>query len=270
MPKGGLARRATAIKQERVQGEGIVLLLDAGSALLGQWVSVRSAGGVMVEAMNAMGYDAMAVGEYDLAAGLGVVKQREKEASFPFLSANLVTVGDDQPIVRPYVILERDGASFGILGLTEPGTREVLEKLDRATLLDPVEVARQYVSELRGKVDVLIVLSNLGLEEDKALAAAVAGIDIIIGGNSRRLMKEPERVGNTLIVQQGYNGEWLGRLQVTYDADRQPVSFAAEAVALTDSFGDDQEMSALVKKWAALYPTPTRRPTPTLTPQPGS
>jgi len=265
-----LARRATAIKQERAQGEGIVLLLDAGNALLGQWVSVRSAGRVMVEAMNAMGYDALALGEYDLAAGLGVVKQREKEASFPFLSANLVTVGDDQPIVRPYVILERDGASFGILGLTEPGTREVLEKLDEATLLDPVEVARQYVSELRGKVDVLIVLSNLGLEEDKALAAAVAGIDIIIGGNSRRLMKEPERVGNTLIVQQGYKGEWLGRLQVTYDANRQPASFAAEAVALTDSFGDDQEMSALVKKWAALYPTPTRRPTPTLTPQPGS
>lgn len=266
MPKGGLARRATAIKQERVQGEGIVLLLDAGSALLGQWVSLRSAGRVMVEAMNAMGYDAMAVGEYDLAAGLGVVKEREKEASFPFLSANLVTVGDEQPIVRPYVILERDGASFGILGLTEPGTREVLEKLDGATLLDPVEVARQYVSELRGKVDVLIVLSNLGLEEDKALAAAVPGIDIIVGGSSRTLMKEPERVGNTLIVQQGYSGEWLGRLRVTYDADRQPVSFAAEAVALTDSFADDQEMSALVGKWKVLFPTPTLRPTQSATP----
>jgi len=261
-----LARRATAIKQERARNDGIVLLLDAGNALLGQWVSVRSAGRVMVEAMNAMGYDALALGEYDLAAGLEVIKQREKDASFPLLSANLVTVGDDRPIVRPYVILERDGTSFGILGLTEPGTREVLEKLDGATLLDPVGVARQYVSELRGKVDVLIVLSNLGLEEDEALAAAVAGIDIIIGGNSRRLMKEPERVGNTLIVQQGYKGEWLGRLQVTYDADRQPVSFAAEAVALTDSFGDDQEMSALVGKWKVLFPTPTLRPTQSPTP----
>jgi len=138
--------------------------------------------------------------------------------------------------------------------------------LDRATLLDPVEVARQYVSELRGKVDVLIVLSNLGLEEDKVLAAAVAGIDIIIGGNSHRLMKEPGRVGNTLIVQQGYKGEWLGRLRVTYDANRQPVSFAAEAVALTDSFGDDQEMSALVGKWKVLFPTPTLRPTQSPTP----
>ena len=266
MPKGGLARRATAIKQERARNDGIVLLLDAGNALLGQWVSVKSAGGVMVEAMNAMAYDALALGEYDLAAGLEVVKQREKEASFPFLSANLVTTSDSQPIVRPYVILERDGASFGILGLTEPGTREVLEKLDGATLLDPIEVARQYVSELRGKVDVLIVLSNLGLEEDEALAAAVAGIDIIIGGNSRTLMTEPERVGDTLIVQQGYKGEWLGRLQVTYDADRQPVSFAVEAIALTDSFGDDREMSALVGKWKALFPTPTLRPTQSPTP----
>jgi len=230
-------------------------------------VSVESAGRVIVEAMNAMGYDAMSVGEYDLAAGLALLKAREKEAEFPFLSANLVTADDSQLILKPHVILERGGVRFGILGLTDPGTEELAER-DKATLLDPVQVARQYVPELRDKVDILIVLSSLGLEEDKALAAAVPGIDIIVGGNTGRVMRAPERVGDTLVVQQGYRGEWLGRLQVTYDAQGVPVTYSEEMVTLTDEFEDDQEMAALVERWKALYPTPT--PRPTWTPAPAS
>mgnify|MGYP001041144057 CR=1 FL=1 len=263
-----MARRATAIKQERAQNEGIVLVLDAGNALLGQSESVTSPGQLMVQAMNAMGYDAMALGEYDLAGGLAVVKECEERARFPFLAANLVTTGDNQLIVRPYVVLARGGAHFGILGLTDPGAKEVLGEHSGATVLDPLQVASHYVPELRAKVDVLIVLSSLGLEGDKALAAAVPGIDIIIGGTSHTLMNKPERVGNTLIVQQGYSGEWLGRLEVTYDAGGQPVRFTEEVMTLTDDFPDDQEIAALVEKWKALYPTPTLPPTPT--PPPGS
>jgi len=256
------------IKQERTQNEGIVLVLDAGSALLGGWVSVKSAGSVIVEAMNAMGYDALALGKYDLAGGLAMVKQREKEASFPFLSANLVTAADNQPLVKPYVVLEREGTRLGIIGLTEPKAAEVLRQPDGTALLDPVQVAHRYVAELRDKVDVLIVLSNLGIETDKALAAAVPGIDIIVGGTTRTLMKTPERVGNTLIVQQGYRGEWMGRLRVTYDADGAPIAFSEDLITLTDDFADDREVAALAEKWKALYPTPT--PAPTWTPRPQS
>ena len=268
MPKGGLARRATAIKRERGLNEGPVLVLDAGNALLGHWISVASAGRVMVEAMNAMSYDAMAVGGLDLAGGLEVLTQRQSEATFAFLSANLVTTGDSQLVVKPYVILERAGVRFGILGLTDPKAVEVVPESDKVTVLDPVQVAHQYLPELRERVDVLIVLSNLGLDGDRALAAAVPGIDIVVGGTTHKLMRDPERVENTLIVQQGYRGEWMGRLRVSYDARGLPVAFSEDLITLTDDFADDREVAALVEKWRAICPT--RTPRPTQTPRPKS
>jgi len=217
----------------------------------------------MVQAMNAMGYDAMAVGTFDLAEGLAPLKEYEKEAHFPFVSANLVTIADGQPIVKPYVVLDRGGALFGILGLTESMAKETLGEASGATVLDPVQAARHYVTELRPDVDILIVLSHLGLEEDKALAASVPGIDVIVGGASHRLIKDPERVGNTLIVQQGYRGEWLGRLDVTYDARIHPVGFTEKIIALTDTYADDPRVSRLVSEWRALPPTlPPPTPSP--------
>lgn len=215
----------------------------------------------MVEAMNAMGYDALTVSQMELALGLETIKQREAEAKFSFLSANLVKPGDNQPFFRPYVVLERQGVHIGIIGLSEPEASQTPGVEDQVTVLDPTETARRYVGELRAKVDMLIVLSHLGVDADKTLAQAVPGIDIIVGGNTRQLMRMPEQVGNTLIVQQGYRGEWVGRLQATYDTQGVPSAFTEEMITLTSDFRDDPEVAALVKKWAEQFPTPTSEPT---------
>jgi 2',3'-cyclic-nucleotide 2'-phosphodiesterase (5'-nucleotidase family) len=257
-----LARRATAIKQTRENAQGAVLILDAGGTLVGQWLSLKTNGQVMVEAMNMMGYDALTVGQMDLAMGLDALKQRETEAKFTLLSANLVGISDQKPLFTPYTTLERGGARIGIIGLTEPKATEAPGVADKATVLDPVETALKYVAELRPKVDVLIILSHLGLDQDQALAQAVPGIDVIIGGLTRQSMPEPIQVGNTLIVQQGYRGEWIGVLTAQFDAQGQATNFAEKSLALTPDYTDDADMAALVQKWAALYPSPTPPPTP--------
>ncbi len=260
-----MARRANAIKQEREENEGIVLLLDAGGSLVGQWVSVRSQGRNLVEAMSAMGYDAIAVGHAELTIGLEALKERQAEASFAFLSANLVSSEEMKPIFDPYMLLERKGTRIGIIGLSELEAAQAVDVGEQATVLEPISSASGYVDELRDKVDILIVLSHLGLDKDKELAQALPGIDIIVGGYSRILMQEPERVGNTLIVQQGYKGEWMGRLRATFDAQGVPVAYEEEVITLGPEFEDDPEMAALVEKWDSLYPTLT--PWPTATPQ---
>ncbi len=250
------------IKQERQNNSGIVLVLDAGSTLTGQWVSTASKGGNIVDAMNAMGYDALTIGQMDMAAGIDALKEREKEAKFPFLSANLVSVADGQPIFTPYVILERQQRRIAILGLTEPDAMQTGQDASKAKLLDPIETAQRYVPELRGQVDILIVLSHLGLGQDKALAASVPGIDIIIGGNTRQIMAAPDSVGTTLVVQQGYMGEWIGRFKATFSAEGIPSNYSEESLALTPDYQDDPDMVQLVTKWNQLYPTPTPSPSP--------
>jgi len=258
-----LARRATAIKQVREGNDGIVLVLDAGGTLVGQWLSLKTDGRVMVEAMNLMGYDALTLGQMDLALGLDVLKERQAEAKFPFLSANVVSVTDKKPFFQPYITLERQGVRIGIIGLSEPQSVQVPGLSDLAMVLNPADAAKQYVAELRDKVDILILLSHLGLEDDKALAQTVPGIDIIVGGKTLQLMRQPEEVGNTLIVQQGYRGEYAGHLKATFDAQGVPNDFSEEIISLTEDYADDEEVAGVVRKWAALYPSPTPPPAPT-------
>mgnify|MGYP001056117573 CR=1 FL=1 len=192
-----MARRATFIKNERANNAGIVLVLDAGNALMGAWESSASRGRVTVDLMNRMGYDAMALGRMDFAVGLDALKQRQAEAQFPMLSANVApTEGTEMPLeIQAYTIIERQGARIGIIGLSENEATVIPGISDKMTVKDAVETASQIVHVLRSKVDLLIVLSHLGLDKDKALAAAVPGIDIIVGGNTRKLMRKPELVG---------------------------------------------------------------------------
>jgi 5'-nucleotidase len=258
-----LARRATAIKQERTNNKGIVLVLDAGNTLAGQWLAQETQGRVMIEAMNAMAYDAMTLGQVDFQLGLEQLKQRAAEAKFPFLAANLVNTADRLPLFKATTIIERQGAKIGLIGLSEPEAVQVPGVREKATALNTVETARRYVGELRPQVDLLVVLSHLGIDQDKALAQQVPGIDIIIGGNTRQLMDKPDRVGNTLIVQQGYRGEWMGRLQASFGADGVVKAAEEQIISLEGGFADDKEVANIVNTWGVKHPSPTPLPSPT-------
>lgn len=242
-------------------------MLDAGSSLLGAWVSLASDGRVTIEGMNAMGYDAMGVGLMEGLEGLDVLLDRRDEAGFPILSANLTYVEGGALVLEPYAILERDGVRYGFLGLTGPEFTQGPGLAAVVAVGDPTEAAARYVPELRARVDVLIVLSTLGKGEDNALAAAVPGIDVIVGSKSAYLMQEPDRAGDTVIVQQGYLGEWLGRTHLRYDAEGALAEASTEAIALTEDYPDDPDLAALVSRYNALHPTPAPVP---LTPSPTS
>jgi len=236
---------------------GTLLVLDAGNTLSGQHVSRLALGENQVEAMNAMGYDAMGIGFMDTQVGLDALRQRVEQASFAIVSANLVAGDTLEPLFEPYTILERDGLTFGIIGISDPNAAQGPGIGGYAIVSDPTEAARKYVDALRPQVDTIIVLSLLGLNADQELAAAVPGINIIVGGNSGQIMMEPYRVGNTLIVQQGYNGEWMGMLQATFDQRGVPSDTIVSMIILVPEDAAAPEMAAIKAKWDALYPTPT-------------
>jgi 2',3'-cyclic-nucleotide 2'-phosphodiesterase (5'-nucleotidase family) len=234
------------INNVRQSSKNAVLLLDAGSTFFGQEVAVQSEGRVIVGAMNALGYDAMTVGQMDLYAGVEVLLQRAREASFAILSCNLVGLKDGKPLFAPYTIVERDGVRFGILGVSEPDLGDLPGVLAAAQVLGPRESVQRYLVEVRSKSDVVILLSHLGLESDVMLAQTTPGIDLIVGGKSRQLLTEPEIVGHTVIVQAGYDGEWLGRLDVASDVAGQVVNPRVEIVSLGPEIADDPALAAVV------------------------
>lgn len=255
-----MARRATAIKDIRNISTETVLVLDAGNTLFGQDLAFQTNGKVIVEAMSIMGYDAMTIGLMDLAKGIDVLLECANQAHFEMLSCNLQMLGKSDPVLAPYTIVERDGVRYGIVGVTEPDAINAPGLREVAHILDPVAAVRSYLPEVQRNSDVVIVLSHLGLEEDMALADAIAGIDIIIGGRSRKLLQEPEIVGTTVITQAGYDGEWLGRLDVRFDAQWRPSDPQVTVVTLGPDVPDNPEMRSLVASANERFPSETQLP----------
>lgn len=253
MPKGGLARRATAIAQFRQQAQGPVLLLDSGNSLFALKqtnTSDPSQGALPVAAMNAMQYDALALGERDLAADVMVVQERFQEASFGILSANVGPAGV-LPNVQPYLLRSLDGHNVAIIGVTTPAAAVRIKTLGLAlTVEDAATALRQTLDEIGGQADVVIVLSNLEQQANEALAAKVPGLDAIIGvaGGRQMDVRALEGPAGRVVLHASYvQGEYLGFLTVGFDAQGRVAQFSGRVVALDPSYADDPEVAEMMR-----------------------
>jgi 2',3'-cyclic-nucleotide 2'-phosphodiesterase / 3'-nucleotidase / 5'-nucleotidase len=206
----GLARAATIVDSVRLANPDRVVLVDAGDMLQGNplnFVAARvdtTRRNPAIAAMNAMRYDAAAVGNHDFGYGLGTLGRAIKDASFPLLAANAYLASG--PRAYPaYVIVRRRDLRIGIVGATTPGA--MLWERDnlrgRVVLRDIVPEVRTAVAEARAKgTDVIVVVLHSGLSgtsgydtvstgvASENVAARVArevpGIDLIVFGHSHQ------------------------------------------------------------------------------------
>jgi len=226
------------------------LLLDAGNTLFGnQPLAQQTQGQVIVEAMNLLGYDAMALGSEDFWLGLDVLRQRMEEAEFPILSANAVISGTDQLFATPYVIKEIKDHKVGIIGLTN---QEAANTSGRAIIvLDPLETLKNLMDEVSKEADIIIVLSHLGTVVDVQMAGEVEGIDLIVGGQSQDVLDPPLWIGESgpVIAQAGYQGQWIGVVRLEIDSRGKVAGHQGEVVLLGPDFADDPEMRAFLDQY---------------------
>lgn len=231
--RGGLDRIATAVDRVRAEG-GAVLLLDAGDTIGDSMEARVTKGSVVVEAMNAIGFDAMTIGNHEPDFTADVLVQRRDEARFPFLAANL-RKRDGSYFARPYVLKRLGGITAGIIGLGYPNTALTTAKKNVEGLVfsDAIGAAKELVPQMRREgADIIVALTHLGLGHDQELARSVEGIDVIVGGHSHNRMAEAERIGSTLIVQAGAHGSDLGRLDLDV-ADGRIVGHRRELIAIS-------------------------------------
>jgi len=253
-----MARRATKVKAERAASP-YVLLLDAGNSIYGDEQLTRSTQGqVVIEAMNLIGYDAVALGAGDFRLGLEVLRTRISEAQFPVLSANMLATDTEQPFVTPYVIKKVGGYQIAILGLTDIENIETIlgEDAQALRLLDPLETAQRTVAELRPQADVVIVLSHLGTQLNRQLADTVPGIDVIVGGLVVKWPTEPWRseVNDTLLVEAevpspGHAGRRIGVLRLSFESERGITDYTWQNVTLASDYRDDPDVRALLDRY---------------------
>jgi 2',3'-cyclic-nucleotide 2'-phosphodiesterase/3'-nucleotidase len=209
----GLAKAATIIRAARKENPRGTLLLDAGDTIQGtplEYVHNKMNNAPpdpMMLSMNALAFDAMAVGNHEYNFGLNVLGKARREARFPWLSANTYKAGTNETAYQPYIVNELNGVRVGVLGLTTAGipSWENRENYAGLEFRDPTAEARKWVEILRTKerADLVVVAMHMGLEEDVrtgevtpgqapheneavAIAQRVQGIDLILMGHTHR------------------------------------------------------------------------------------
>ncbi len=206
-----------------VEMNGNTLLLDAGDAIGGSSTVFRFHEPV-IDRMNNLGYDALTMGNRELNYIRWVLKIRAEQAKFPILSANLEDLtGKTGDFYKSHIIKEVSGLKVGIFGLTPVQYNDDSNWLPflKFRFLDPVETSLKIVDLLRDKVDLLILLSHLGIDSDRKIAEQVSGIDLIIGGHTHTLIKEPIKLNDTYIFQAGCYGEQIGKIDLEIKGDNQ-------------------------------------------------
>lgn len=228
----GVLNRALLIEEIKDSvGADNVLLFDCGDFSQGSLYYNTFKGVVEIEIMNALGYNAGAVGNHEFDFGLDNLAHIAQKASFPLLCANYDFA--DTPcegIITPSTIIERNGVKIGLFGLS-PNPEGLITKEYYAGIkyLSPIETAIKYTTLLREKgCDIVICLSHLGYYmpdndcDDTRLATATSGIDIILGGHSHTYLAEPVKLTNSegkevIVRQMNKNGRYLGVVEIDFE-----------------------------------------------------
>lgn len=219
---GGVVRRASYIDQIRLNNEN-VLLFDSGDFLQGTPYFNLFKGKVEIEAMNLMRYDVATIGNHEFDYGLDVLEKVVRKANFPFISSNYVFDGTQlNGLIKPYVIINKDGVKIGVLAVNIQPEGLIAEQLYKGIkFLQPYKIASDLATDLKvnKNCDIVICISHLGIGNDLKLAKESRNIDIILGGHSHTFMKEPEFVENmdgkkVMVHQTNGRGVYVGKIDV--------------------------------------------------------
>lgn len=160
--------------------------------------------------LREMEYDAVNVGDYDLAAGASYLL--DDEDTFPLLSSNLVAPESGELLFQPYIIRKVRGLRVGIIGLLDP---RYIPEDSEVVANDPVEAAAAVVKKLAKKCDLLVALSHLGRTTEKRLLEDVPEIDILVsGGHTGPALKKPQHRGRPVAARTPVKGDAPGQLRL--------------------------------------------------------
>jgi 2',3'-cyclic-nucleotide 2'-phosphodiesterase (5'-nucleotidase family) len=251
---GGIARRATLIKEIKSTAHN-VLTLDAGDTVQGS-LFFKFFGGVPdIGLMSKMGYDVGTVGNHEFDKGIRGLEDLVNAANYPYVSANLRFTKDKylDCKIKDYVIKDYNGLKIAVIGLIVNDVKTLTSCPQDIKVYNDIKTVKKIVKKLDKKVDYIIVLSHVGVDEDVKIAKAVPQVDLIVGGHSHTLQKKPIVISHgkdlTLIVQSGELGMNLGRLDLAID-NKRTVAYMYKLIPVTSKVKEDESVAKEVDSLA--------------------
>jgi len=255
-----MARRVRWIRENIDKKIRPSLLVDAGDTLYptpeDPAQPLRERAILLLDLYREMGYDVMNVGARDLAASVAFLREETGKRGLLLVSANLFSKG--KPAFKTHAVLKMGGLRVGVTGLAAPflGKTPLAEGMETR---DPAASLAQVLDRLRGKTDIVILLSNLGNEEDTKLART-AGIDVIVGSGPGARLTEPVRASNAYLLRPNEKGKSIGTATISLDGPGRQKTINGRLVLLTDAFQEDDDTRKRVEAFPPPAPPQAPRP----------
>lgn len=257
---GGVARlkaKVDALKAE-LAGQNVIVL-DAGDQFQGSMFYTTYKGADTAEFMNAIGYDAMAVGNHEFDDGPEKLAEFIDAVKFPLVSGNL-DVSQSNVLkgkLHDMVVLEVGGEKIGIISALATDTVETSSPGPNVIFQDEIESLKADVAALEAEgVTKIIAIPHTGFVKDKEIAAAVPGLDAVVGGHSHTLFggekgeAYPTMVGEVPVVSAYAYSKYLGHLVLTFDDAGKLKEASGEPILLDASVVPDAAVEARVAELA--------------------
>ena len=272
---GGFARLATVIEQirtEKAQTGEPVLLLNGGDFLGGSAFGWLAPAGYAAElaVMQSLGYDAVTIGNHEYDYTPDVLADYLIAAGYPQAHETMVVLAsntlppEEHPLAteglfRETAVIElENGLKVGFFGMIGEDAESVSSDTGDVLFLDRHDTARKMVERLRqDQVDIIIALTHSGVDEDKALAKDVEGIDVIVGGHCHSSLHQPVTEGTTIIVQAGSLVKYLGRIELAYNRDSGEIRIRNDAdtpflIPIDGSIQPQTETAILIEQYTNI------------------
>ncbi|MGL9888766.1 Ser/Thr protein phosphatase [Enterococcus sp. DIV1726a] len=209
-------------------------------------LSEATDGQANVELMNNVGYDAVTIGNNE---GVGNAKDQLNhlydQANFDILLDNLF----DKHLLQPpkwakkYKIIETpQQTKIGLLALAAPFP--LTYSPNGWDIRNPYDILPELVEELRPKVDILVLMSHLGIQDDRQIAQELPSIDVILGSHTHHLLIDGQIVNGVQLAAAGKYGQYVGEVHLTVDEHKNIIQKSARAIpteTMTTFIEDEQE-----------------------------
>jgi len=254
-PAGGYARIATLVRQIRETNGDRMLFCDNGDTLNGTYPAIKTQGSAMIPVLNALGLDAMSA-HWEFAYGPSVLKKRAAELNYPVLAINIFDKITNELAFPPYIVKVIDGLRVGLIGIasniidnTMPpsfseGLYFTLGREELPSVIDKLRTQEQ--------VDLIILISHLGFPQDMKLMSEVQGVDLCLSGHTHNRITQPVKQGNTLVIQSGCHGSFIGRIDLEL-TDGKITGYKHQMIEVESSIIPDPEMTGIIQRELAPF-----------------
>ncbi|MBS1713657.1 MAG: 5'-nucleotidase C-terminal domain-containing protein [Armatimonadetes bacterium] len=264
---GGYARQATVIKRLKASAVN-PLVLNGGDTFQGTLYFNVYKGMADAAFMNAVGYQAMAVGNHEFDLGPSALADFARAVDFPILAANLDLENEPalKGLIKASTVLEAGGVKVGIVGAVTPELPQISNIGDNVRLKPLVESVQAEVDALSSQgIDKIVLVSHCGYGLEKQVATKLRGVDMVVGGHTHTFLGDTKLPGDlrsggpyptvvkgadgatVLVVQSWEWGKVVGHIVVTFDDGGKVKAWSKDQpTAVTSDVPEDPLVRSMV------------------------